>query len=200
MTLSSTTIKGAPIRIRDIGYAEDGTKEARSSSRVNGKPTVTLEIRRQSGANTIEVIEGVKASLKKISAQLPPDVKLQMLEDQSGFIYSALHEINIHLIVGSILASLVVFAFMRNWRAMIIAAVAIPVFADCSVWRDVGASLHAEQRHDAVSGADGWHRYRRRSGRARKHVPVHGRKEDGSRSMPPARRPPISDTPFSPRH
>ena len=121
-----TTIKGAPIRVRDIGYAEDGTKEARSTSRLNGKPTVILEIRRQSGANTVEVIEGVKASLQKISAQLPPDVKLQMLEDQSGFIYSALHEINIHLIVGSILASLVVFAFMRNWRAMIIAAIAIP--------------------------------------------------------------------------
>ena len=120
------TIKGAPIRIRDIGHAEDGTKEARSSSRLNGKPTVTLEIRRQSGANTIDVIEGVKKNLQKLSAQLPPDVKLQILEDQSGFIYSALHEINIHLIAGSILASLVVFAFMRNWRAMIIAAVAIP--------------------------------------------------------------------------
>src|SRR5678816_1885464 len=101
-------------------------RDSRSTSRLNGKPTVILEIRRQSGANTIEVIEGVKASLQKISAQLPPDVKLQMLEDQSGFIYSALHEINIHLIVGSILASLVVFAFMRNWRAMIIAAIAIP--------------------------------------------------------------------------
>jgi HAE1 family hydrophobic/amphiphilic exporter-1 len=121
-----TTIKGAPIRVRDIGYAEDGTKEARNTSRLNGKPTVTMEIRRQSGANTIEVIEGVKAGLKKIASQLPPDVKLQILEDQSGFIYSALHEINIHLIVGSILASLVVFAFMRNWRAMIIAAIAIP--------------------------------------------------------------------------
>ncbi|HZJ01985.1 MAG TPA: efflux RND transporter permease subunit [Gemmatimonadaceae bacterium] len=120
------TVNGSPVRIRDIGYAEDGTKESRSSSRVNGKPTVTLEVRRQSGANTIEVIEGVKASLSKIAAQLPPDVKLQILEDQSGFIYAALHEINIHLIVGSILASLVVLFFMRNWRATIIAAVAIP--------------------------------------------------------------------------
>jgi HAE1 family hydrophobic/amphiphilic exporter-1 len=120
------TIKGAPVRIRDIGYAEDGTKEARSSSRLNGKRTVTLEVRRQSGANTIEVIEGVKASLGRIAAQLPRDVNLQLLEDQSGFIYAALHEINIHLIVGSILASLVVLAFMRNWRAMMIAAVAIP--------------------------------------------------------------------------
>jgi HAE1 family hydrophobic/amphiphilic exporter-1 len=120
------TVKGSPVRIRDIGYAEDGTKEARSSSRVDGKSTVTLEVRRQSGANTIDVIEGVKQNLTRISSQLPPDVTLKILEDQSGFIYAALHEINIHLIVGSILASLVVLAFMRNWRAMVIAAVAIP--------------------------------------------------------------------------
>lgn len=120
------TIKGAPVRIRDIGYAEDGTKEARNSSRLNGKRTVTLEVRRQTGANTIDVIEGVKGNLGKITAQLPPDVHLQLLEDQSGFIYAALHEINIHLIVGSILASLVVLAFMRNWQATIIAAVSIP--------------------------------------------------------------------------
>src|SRR5207342_2457110 len=101
-------------------------KEQRNSSRLNGKPTVSMEVRRQSGANTVAVIEGVKKSLKQLETQLPPDVKIQIIEDQSGFIYSALHEINIHLIAGSILASLVVFAFMRNWRAMIIAAVAIP--------------------------------------------------------------------------
>ncbi|HYR88912.1 MAG TPA: efflux RND transporter permease subunit [Terriglobia bacterium] len=121
-----TTINGSPVRIRDIGKAEDGTKEARSSSRLNGKQTVVLEIRRQSGANTVEVIDGIKKTLTQISSQLPRDVKLQILEDQSGFIYAALHEINTHLIVGSILASLVVFLFMRNWRAMVIAAVAIP--------------------------------------------------------------------------
>jgi hydrophobic/amphiphilic exporter-1 (mainly G- bacteria), HAE1 family len=53
---------GAPIRVRDIGYAEDGTKEQRSLARLNGVPTVTLEVRRQSGANTVAVIEGVKAN------------------------------------------------------------------------------------------------------------------------------------------
>ncbi|PYS00533.1 MAG: AcrB/AcrD/AcrF family protein, partial [Acidobacteria bacterium] len=121
-----TSGMGAPVRIRDVGWAEDGTKEQRSSARLNGKPTVTLEIRRQSGANTVEVINGVKKSLAQILSQLPPDVNLQIIEDQSGFIYAALHEINTHLIVGSILASLVVFLFMRNWRAMVIAAVAIP--------------------------------------------------------------------------
>ena len=68
------TINGAPIRVRDIGQAEDGTKEQRSVARLNGAPTVTLEVRRQSGANTIEVIEGVKANLDQVAAQLPTDV------------------------------------------------------------------------------------------------------------------------------
>src|SRR5262249_39084641 len=89
-------------------------------------PNVTLEVRRQSGANTVAVIEGAKKTLDKIAPQLPPDVKMQIVEDQSSFIYAALHEINVHLVLGSILASLVVFAFMRNWRAMFIAAVSIP--------------------------------------------------------------------------
>ena len=65
-----------------------------------------MEIRRQSGANTVEVIEGVKKALKQIQAQLPRDVNIEIIEDQSGFIYAALHEINLHLLIGSILASL----------------------------------------------------------------------------------------------
>lgn len=120
------TVNGTPVRVRDIGRAEDGTKEQRSIARLNGVPTVTLEIKRQSGVNTIEVIEGVKSKLKEVQALLPGDVKIDVMQDQSVFIYNALHEITLHLIVGSILASLVVLLFMRNWRAMIIAAVAIP--------------------------------------------------------------------------
>ncbi len=120
------TINGQPVRVRDLGQAEDGTKEQRSISRLNGVPTVSLEIRRQSGANTIEVIEGVKQALAKVQAQLPPDLKIEAIRDQSRYIYAALHEINTHLILGSILASLVVFAFMRSWRSTVIAAVAIP--------------------------------------------------------------------------
>jgi len=121
-----TRINGAPVRVSDIGHAEDGTKEQRSISRLNGVPCVTLEVRRQSGSNTIAVIEGVKEKLKGISQQIPSDVKMEVIRDQSRYIYSALHEINLHLIVGSILASLVVLLFMRSLRSTIIAAVAIP--------------------------------------------------------------------------
>jgi hydrophobic/amphiphilic exporter-1 (mainly G- bacteria), HAE1 family len=120
------TISGTPIRVRDIGYAEDGTKEQRSAARLNGVPTVVLEVRRQSGENTVAVIEGVKGRLQRLREQVPPDVKLEVISDQSRYIYAALHEINTHLVLGSILASLVVLAFMRSWRSMLIAAVAIP--------------------------------------------------------------------------
>src|SRR5689334_20600789 len=122
-------VNGAPVRIRDIGRVEDGTKEQRSFSRLNGVPTVTLDIRRQSGANTVEVIKGLKEALPRVTAQLPSDVKVEVIRDQSRYIEAALHEIETHLILGSILASLVVLIFMRSWRSTLIAAVAIP----CSV-------------------------------------------------------------------
>ncbi len=113
--------------MRDIGRAEDGTKEQRSVARLNGVPTVTLEVRRQSGANTVAVIEAVKANLASgPDASCPPDVELEIIRDQSRYIYAALHEINLHLVLGSILACLVVLAFMRSWRSTVIAAVAIP--------------------------------------------------------------------------
>src|ERR671911_160308 len=123
------TVEGSPIRLRDVGRVEDGTKEQRSLARVNGVPTVSLQIRRQSGANTIEVINGIKRELPRAQAQLPSDVKLEIIRDQSRYIEAALHEIETHLILGSILASLVVLVFMRSWRSTLIAAVAIP----CSV-------------------------------------------------------------------
>jgi HAE1 family hydrophobic/amphiphilic exporter-1 len=120
------TINGAPVRIRDIGTVEDGTREQRTISRLNGVPNVTIEIRRQSGANTMEVIEAVKANLEKVKGQIPGDVKVETIRDQSRYIEAALHEIKLHLVLGSILACLVVLVFMRNWRSTIIAGIAIP--------------------------------------------------------------------------
>src|SRR5262247_3055330 len=122
-------INGSPVKIRDIGRVEDGTKEQRSVAHLNGVPTVTLEIRRQSAANTVQVIRNVKAQLTRVSAQLPADMKMEIIRDQERYIGEALHEIETHLVLGSILASLEVLVFMRSWRSTLIAAVAIP----CSV-------------------------------------------------------------------
>ena len=120
-------MNGSPIRLRDVGRVEDGTKEQRSLARLNGVPTVTLEIRRQSGANTIEVINGIKTELPRVDRPASRRTsRLEVIRDQSRYIESALHEIETHLMLGSILASLVVLLFMRSWRSTLIAAVAIP--------------------------------------------------------------------------
>jgi HAE1 family hydrophobic/amphiphilic exporter-1 len=139
------TRNGSPIKVRDIGGAEDGTKEQRSLARLDGQPNVTVQIVRQSGANTVAVIEAVKERLRALEDQLPGDVKLQVIRDQSRYIYAALHEIKTHLILGSILACLVVLLFMRNWRAMVIAAVAIPasVIASFGMMKALGFTLNS---------------------------------------------------------
>ncbi|NOS71747.1 MAG: efflux RND transporter permease subunit [Verrucomicrobia bacterium] len=139
------TRSGSPIRVRDIGWAEDGTKEERSVSRLNGQLNVTLEVIRQSGANTVAVIESVKQRLESLKSQLPGDLKMEIIRDQSKYIYQALHEIKTHLVLGSILACLVVLLFMRNWRATVIAAVAIPasVIASFGMMKALGFTLNS---------------------------------------------------------
>jgi HAE1 family hydrophobic/amphiphilic exporter-1 len=138
-------MNGAQVKVRDVGRVEDGTKEQRSIARLNGMPTVTLEIRRQSGANTVAVIENAKRELARVSAQMPNDVKLEIIRDQSRYIGAALHEIETHLVLGSILACLVVLAFMRSWRSTIIAGVAIPasVIATFGMMRALDFTLNS---------------------------------------------------------
>jgi HAE1 family hydrophobic/amphiphilic exporter-1 len=138
-------VNGSPVRLRDIGIVEDGTKEQRSVSRLDGVPTVSVEVRRQAGANTIAVIGGVKEALQRVKVVLPTDVKLLVIQDQSVYIENALHEINVHLVIGSILASLVVLAFMRNARSTLIAAVAIPasLVATFGMMRAFGFTLNS---------------------------------------------------------
>ena len=125
-SLTVETRGGAPVTIADLGDAEDGTEERRSFARRDGEPCVVLEVRRQSGANTVAVIDAVKAQLPALRAALPQDLKLEVIRDQSRYIEAALHEIEVHLLAGSVLASLVVLLFLRSVRATLVAAVAIP--------------------------------------------------------------------------
>jgi HAE1 family hydrophobic/amphiphilic exporter-1 len=115
-----------PIRLKDLGRVSNSQKEKRTLARLDGVPAVVLQVQRQSGANTIEVIQAVKDRLVRAEALLPKDVKLQVIQDQSRYIKAALEEIRVHLILGSILASAVVLLFMKSWRSTLIASVAIP--------------------------------------------------------------------------
>ncbi len=117
---------GSVITFGDIGRVLDTVEEPRSVARLNGREAVSLNIRKQSGTNTVEVVDAVMARLERIKQSLPPDIKVQTTRDQSIFIRRSFTEIQHHLLLGGLLASIVVFLFMRNLRSTIIAAVAIP--------------------------------------------------------------------------
>jgi HAE1 family hydrophobic/amphiphilic exporter-1 len=120
------TVGGVPVRLSDLGEVVDATKEQRTLARLEGEPAVTLRVQRQAGENTVRVVEGIKERLKRCETLLPPDVKVTIIQDQSRYIVAALHEIEGHLISGSILACLTVLLFMKSWRSTLIASVAIP--------------------------------------------------------------------------
>ncbi|NPU85030.1 MAG: efflux RND transporter permease subunit [Syntrophaceae bacterium] len=119
--------KGVPVRIRDIGRVEDGQQEKRSIVRFNGVPAVGMGIQKQSGTNTVEVIDRIKKEIAVINKNLPPGLKLDFAFDQSTFIKRSINEVQGHLILGGILAILAVFLFLRNTRTTLISAVALPV-------------------------------------------------------------------------
>src|SRR5258707_15661488 len=114
------------VKLSDIGYVEGGAEEQRTDARLNGQPAVTLVVSKQSGQNTVAVADAVKERLAELTPNLPHDVKTQIVGDQTIFIKAALHSINLHLIEGSILAAIVVFVFLWNFRATFIASIAIP--------------------------------------------------------------------------
>ena len=119
-------VGGTPIRVSDLGRVEDSFAEPRTWNMLDGKQAVTLEIRRQSGTNTVKIIDTIKEKLAQIEKNLPPGVSLRIIRDQSVFIHASIASLEEHLFFGSVLASLIVFLFIRNARSVVIASLAIP--------------------------------------------------------------------------
>jgi len=118
---------GHPVRIADVARVEDSEADAETIANVNGAGTVLLQVRRQSGTNTVEVVDAVLERLGDLKkAGLPPGYNVRVVRDTSEFIKAAIHNVEEHLIVGSILAALVVLLFLTNLRSTIISAIAIP--------------------------------------------------------------------------
>jgi HAE1 family hydrophobic/amphiphilic exporter-1 len=117
---------GSVVTFGDVGRVVDGVQEIRSAGRLDGTPAVSLLIQKQSGTNTVDVVDRVLARVDAIGRTLPADIRVQPIRDQSRFIRRSFEDIKLHLILGSLLASLVVFLFMRNPKVTLIAALAIP--------------------------------------------------------------------------
>jgi HAE1 family hydrophobic/amphiphilic exporter-1 len=120
-------LKGGPVRIRDIGTVVDGEEEARTLSRLDGRNAVSLVIRKQSGTNTVEVVQRLKQRLAEIGKGLPQDFRFDVVRDLSRFINRSIHEVQDHLLLGGLLASLIVAVFIGNLRWWETAAIALIV-------------------------------------------------------------------------
>jgi hydrophobic/amphiphilic exporter-1 (mainly G- bacteria), HAE1 family len=117
---------GKPIRVRDVAEVIDGPAEARSAAALDGRSAVALVVRKQSGANTVAVAEEIQAHLAELERELPAGSKIALVSDNSRFIRSSIEGVQHDLVLGAILAVLVVLVFLRDWRATIVAAVALP--------------------------------------------------------------------------
>lgn len=121
-----TTRNRQGIQVRDIGFAEDAGADAKSVALQNGQTAIVIAVQKQSGTNTVAVIDALKERLAEIQPSLPSGIKFDIVRDQSVFIKDSLHAIQEHLILGGILAAVVVYLFLRNIRSTIITALAIP--------------------------------------------------------------------------
>jgi HAE1 family hydrophobic/amphiphilic exporter-1 len=115
-----------PVRIADVAEVEDGMADLDTIATLNGTSTVLLNVRRQSGTNTVQVAKDAKERIEEIKKALPAGYDLRIVRDGAEFIEASIHNVEEHLIVGSILAALVVLLFLTNLRSTLISAVAIP--------------------------------------------------------------------------
>ncbi|MBI1911440.1 MAG: efflux RND transporter permease subunit [Deltaproteobacteria bacterium] len=182
--------KGAPVRVKDIGYAIDTEEEPRSISRLDGNNAVSMLVRKQSGTNTVKVVDDVKAKLAEIKATLPPDIDIQVVTDQSKFIKKSISQVEEHLVLGSILASLIILLFIKNWRTAFIAALAIPasIIGTFTILRYMGFTLNNMTLlalsvctgiviDDAIIVLENIFRHMEEEGRSPVEAAIHGTKE-----------------------
>ena len=134
--LSNTTIalsNGRFVKLSELGTITDTYEEPKSFSRFNDTPSVTFAVFRAKGASEVSVAETVAASLEEVR-KANPDIKIEMVDDSVYYTYGN-YEAALHTLVeGSILAVIVVLLFLRNWRATLIAAVALPLSAIPTFW------------------------------------------------------------------
>jgi hydrophobic/amphiphilic exporter-1 (mainly G- bacteria), HAE1 family len=118
---------GAPIRVRDVGRVLDTIAERRSASLLGDVPTVTIEILKISGSNTVEVADGVKAVISDIERTLPEDVHLRLTRDDSRHIRQALDDVQLTIVLGAALTVMIIYLFLNSWRSTVITGLTLPV-------------------------------------------------------------------------
>jgi HAE1 family hydrophobic/amphiphilic exporter-1 len=118
---------GTPVYLSDVARVRDTVVEQRSLSRFNGAPAVALEVMNQSGANIVDLAEGVRSVLAELKEEMPPDIEISVVNDNSVWIEDSIHEILFNIQFGTLLAVLVIFLFLLDVRPTLITGLSIPI-------------------------------------------------------------------------
>ncbi len=118
---------GRPVTLSQVAQVRDGTEEQRSLALVNGLPAVALDVQRQSGANTVAVVEAVKKEIARLQAELPAGTTVEMVRDASIMIQDSVKDVQETLILGGILTIFIVFCFLNSWRSTVITGLTLPI-------------------------------------------------------------------------
>ncbi len=122
-----STRGGNPVRLRDVAVVEDSLESVRTYANLNGEPSITLAILRQPGANTVRVVDAVRAALPGLAAQMPQSVQMTAVNDRSISVRDALHDVSLTLMGTVALVVLVIFLFLRRFVATVIPTLSLPV-------------------------------------------------------------------------
>jgi len=119
-------VEGHPITVADLGTVIDGEEEAETAASINGEPAVVLSIRKQSGENSVAVVDALNERMKEFQPRMPPGFRLSVVRDNTETTRTSVGAVKEHLGLGAVLASLVVLLFLGSLRSTFIAAIAIP--------------------------------------------------------------------------
>ena len=117
---------GVPIYVRDVAEVVDTTEDVRSLLRINGRPGVRLSVQKQSGTNTVQVSEAIRAEIDRINTEMP-NIRLNVLDDSSIYINRSIHSVQEHAMLGAGLVTLIIFLFLRSFRSTLIVCTSIPI-------------------------------------------------------------------------
>ncbi|MGB9992176.1 efflux RND transporter permease subunit [Massilia sp. SM-13] len=118
---------GEPVRLKDVAVVEDSFQSVRNMGSFNGERSIALLVQRQPNANTVQVVDGVRALLPRFRAQLPASINIDLVNDRSKSIREAIHDVNLTLALTVVLVVMVIFLFLRRLAATFIPAVTLPI-------------------------------------------------------------------------
>jgi len=118
---------GAPVRVRDVGQVVDGTAERRSASFMGTERALSLDILKITGANTVDVADQVRLVVEELQRQLPEDIRMTIIRDDSVKIREALWDVELTLVLGAILTVMIIYLFLNSWRSTVITGLTLPV-------------------------------------------------------------------------